>query len=397
MKISVFTNKTSIWNNFFVLVLFLTPFYTPGSFSIIAPTLDKLFDIWRIIVIIISVALYLLYHKISGIMLAIGTYEAIKLLSTIIYGGDFATLVASCGTTIGMCMIIELGMQHNVKKILFAQVAILTFLCLINLGTIILFPDGMIPDRPYNWFLGYDNLNCLYVIPLLCYYAIYANLEGYTLKRKIVFMGLNASMLFLTWTVTGIIGVTVFFILFIISERKHEIHLLNIRMFYAIVIILFFAIIIFRVQYLFKYIIVDILKKNLTFGRLNIWDNALRLFIKSPILGNGVTSVDINYIRLKASHAHNQYLFILYQTGIIGMTSFLAILLMIMKPLRTEGADKYTLIFSGTIFCFLLMFLDEAYNEMPFFGIVTMSYHINKVFLADKDVKKDGEVKARKG
>ncbi|MFR3202482.1 MAG: O-antigen ligase family protein [[Clostridium] leptum] len=65
--------------------------------------------------------------------------------------------------------------------------------------------------------------------------------------------------------------------------------LFNFRNYLILNILLFFVIVIFRMQNLFAFLIEDILHKNLTLtGRTVIWDRTLELIGEKPILGHGV-------------------------------------------------------------------------------------------------------------
>ncbi len=67
----------------------------------------------------------------------------------------------------------------------------------------------------------------------------------------------------------------------------------------------------------------NILPQTLT-TRLFLWENAVKLFVESPLIGNGITSfrsylfIDYNWF----VQAHNTYVQILSETGIVGIVLF---------------------------------------------------------------------------
>lgn len=99
-------------------------------------------------------------------------------------------------------------------------------------------------------------------------------------------------------------------------------------------------------------------------GRFEMWENAYNLFLQSPILGHGIFNFRfLNELYFNDSHfAHNTYIEVIVETGIIGLTLF---------------------------FLYLSSLLGMAYkNDALFFSVLalivmalTISIYINPIFI----------------
>ncbi|MFI5251666.1 MAG: O-antigen ligase family protein [Bacteroidota bacterium] len=94
--------------------------------------------------------------------------------------------------------------------------------------------------------------------------------------------------------------------------------------------------------------------------RLFFYEGAIRAFLASPVIGNGVGNFSIvlpkfrstNYWMFKSEdivpHAHNEYLEILSETGIIGFTVFIIILVLTFKSIgrfvKNQSGERRTLL-----------------------------------------------------
>ena len=97
--------------------------------------------------------------------------------------------------------------------------------------------------------------------------------------------------------------------------------------------------------------------------RVPMWETAVYLFQKSPLLGIGVGNYELYIYTYKPkhefkekkthSHAHNTYLELLAETGILGLLSFLAILFIFFRKafvkIRNDCQDPYTFAFTTSI------------------------------------------------
>lgn len=376
---------TKMLNNPILLVLLLFPYFKPSSLEYIAPVWEPFFDVLRIFSFVIVLGMYIYNRKISKIILAIIVYEFILLLSTIINNGSYWALAVSCGTYVSLCMLIELYSQYNFIVLSKALLFILVVLYTINIITIIVYPDGMYVARyTQNWFLGYDNCHFPYNFILLFIYSLNYIVPNNKLTFiNIVLIALFSASTYITWVAGAVMSISLFLIYIFILRVINFNTLLNINTYIFINAFLFIGFVIFRIQNIFSFIIVNILKKDITFtGRTKIWNAGIYWFLKSPLIGNGVNNVDNERLKLVGfEHCHNYFLQILYRSGILGFLFFIIIIFLVMKKLSYLGAsNKYVKFISYSIFCFLILFQVEAYPTLDYFLVIaTLAYHIEEI------------------
>ena len=203
-----------VLNNRLFLFLILIPFFKPLCLEAI-PSLsaaDTLFDIWRIISMAVIILLYIYERKFSFFNLCLIAYYAIMLISTFTHSGNIWELAVSCGTILGVCMTVDIYSKSNPTMLLKNITLIFTVLSLINLATILIYPNGMYYNSGYeNWFLGYDNVHIVTILPaviLLMFSSVY-----FHKKIKLTYL-LAAAMLcfsvYIRWSATAVVGITVF-------------------------------------------------------------------------------------------------------------------------------------------------------------------------------------------
>lgn len=108
-------------------------------------------------------------------------------------------------------------------------------------------------------------------------------------------------------------------------------------------------------------------------SRLGTWKTALTMFKESPLLGKGIGTY-MNYLPRYTDvrsyqYAHNSYLQLLVETGILGLIAFLLILIQWLKnSLNFIMHNKENYIFLG-IFCGLCAFLIHSFFDNQLFSL----------------------------
>ncbi len=371
-------------NDPFVLSLIILPFFWPTSFSELFPDLDIVHDILRICSFAVIFAIFIADRRLSKIIIAVFAYEVTLLFSTLINNGDYWDLAVECGSVLAVCMFVDLMSARNARAMVRAFLYLFSLEVVMNLITVAAFPGGMYRTTRFwqNWLLGYDNTHYTIILPLLCIFAVWAEKSRVpTLAQFFIILIFSASV-YITWSGASVVAVTVWIVLWIVTKTKAGANLLSARRVVLLHGGFFFLVVIGRMQYLFKWLIVDVLGKNLTFtGRTSHWDIALELFREKPLLGWGVVDTDLTRARLDGlSHCHNHFLQILYESGLLGMVFFLAAVLILDRPLKKVKNRKYSAYFLITILCFLIVGQVEAITNMTsLFAIMTMAYHAPQI------------------
>lgn len=367
-----------------VVSIILLQLLWPDGLSVLFPMLDQIQNILEISAFAFIFILYICDNKISLIMILIIAYEAIQLISTIANGGDFRRLAIDCGENIAICMLIEYMARHNADSLLKGMMYLLSAECLINLCTILIFPDGMYIDNNFwqNWLLGYDNKHFMYILPLLCVFIIYADSRGFPFLLKLAGVLLFSSSIYITWSAASIVAVTAWIALWLLAELTKCYKFLTLFRVIATHAAFFFAIVVAHIDRWFDWLIVDILNKpNSISSRAIHWDMAKELIAEKPLLGWGVAETELTRSRLGGfSHCHNQILQILYQSGVVGIISFLGILIALHKPLSKAANKKYVFLYLNTLLCFFIVGQVEAIRcTTTLFAIIMLAYHAPRI------------------
>lgn len=105
--------------------------------------------------------------------------------------------------------------------------------------------------------------------------------------------------------------------------------------------------------------------------RINIWRGALLMFKSSPVIGKGLglfMDYIVQYGRTAVQYAHNCYLQILAETGILGFVPFLWFLWSLARDSLRIFKEKYDPLFLGVVFGFV-GYLVHAFFDTPLFSL----------------------------
>lgn len=166
---------------------------------------------------------------------------------------------------------------------------------------------------------------------------------------------------------TGLL-VTGLFIMCIVFYRKRK-QFLTPKMGGIILVILFVCVVLFRIQYVFSFLIEGILHKSLTLSnRTFIWDTAIGSIMQSPIIGYGVSDSLAGSVLLKLDYvttntfAHNMYLDYMLMGGFVGFAFLISFLLSVQKRfVQLIEANKCVFCWYG-LWLYLVASLADIYT-----------------------------------
>lgn len=147
-------------------------------------------------------------------------------------------------------------------------------------------------------------------------------------------------------------------------------------------IIFFFSVEVMHIQDLFSWLLTDVLGKmgSLIF-RIMIWDYAIQLFIKSPLIGYGMQDIYVRTTELRSPHgvhAHNMVLELLYQGGIIGFVLFILIVVVAGKKLMKYRNTQESKIISTAFLGWCVASLVEPFMSSFLMGMFVIACHSNR-------------------
>ena len=376
-----------IFEKQWALTLLLLPFFKLPVFEHIVSLhiIDTAFDMAKIISFGVIIVLYFKCRKISPIIISIILYELSLFFSTVINSGNYWKLAVSCGTVVSFCMITELAVKKNSKLYFKTILDIYIPLAVINLLTIELFPEGLARDEYYGnvlYVIGIRNGLPPVLIPLMIYGFIYSSMKGKKFTGATLFFTAVVSVsILITWSATGVAGLfmLLFFALFI--YRKSIAGVFNSLDLYAVYVLLFLGIIVFRLQSVFAFIIEDLLHKNITFtGRTDIWDIAIMLIKRSPVFGYGVyEGHGLIFTRGQYYYSHNAVLEVLLQGGVVSLFFYAAIFGIAAASLYKNRKYPVSQIITFGIFTIFVMMLMEAYSNIWIFALPVVACYVPEI------------------
>lgn len=373
--------KIDLKKIFYIVVFF---FLIKPTFIGEMPGYEKVNSIYNALRIIIVLAIFIIFiinrGKFNKLILLWIVYNCIYGLNCFINNGVTFAFYMNFALITAILMILQLEYQKkSLNKVIFSLNLVLGLYIIINFITILFFPEGMYMNSAFyvdNFFLGFDNEHITFILPALMIAEINKDRNNKKVSFFYILTILSSILsIFMRWSATGVVGLVIYLMTLLLYKYKLFSNTFNWKKVLGIVIIFFLMINIFRLQNLFSFIVVDILNKDLTFtGRTEIWDIALSLFLKNPVIGNGADCLKVyGYM-----HAHNFYINLLCTVGIFPLLIFIWIIATSIKKLRKdENVTKYII---SAIFSFLFIMLFESYiTYYMLFIIIGLGYTLGKM------------------
>jgi O-antigen ligase len=179
----------------------------------------------------------------------------------------------------------------------------------------------------------------LSLLPLCLFYVVHK--EG-LLKKALAITTIGASiiLILLTGSRAGIIGLITLFLLILFTKLE------RVRWFYKIALLIaLFTLYLLNEDKINieRYMTITEIGSDYNvsdeFGRMQIWNRAYQLFLENPLTGVGVNcfSMALGYLRQELflipewQAAHNSYIQIITETGLIGFILFLSLIIASLK------------------------------------------------------------------
>lgn len=357
-----------------VLALLLFPFFKPEMLVKQSLALAWVFVIWKSFSVLFIGLLWLSWRRMSKVTVLLSVYYVLMLASSILSRMDAYNMLFLTGNVIALGMCLDMCVEEDARAILRGLVWLLGALCLVNLVTVVLF---MAQHRPSNYFLGYDNSHSLFIIPLLGLGMVYAHHAGWGVWRKLAVLAVFSVSIYMTWSASAVVGVTVFLLLAAAYEMGFRLRVCNVAVYFAVFLALFFGIVVFRAQRVLAYVIEDILGKDLTFtGRTDLWDASIELIRQRPVLGYGLIPRDLMTELVGSVNCHDLVFQVLADAGFVGLAVYGTMMGLLVKPLMAEREHYVGYYLAASLFALLLVFtMESPVYPLPHYTICILSYH----------------------
>ena len=324
-KLLVVKNKHQL---FLLVALFAT--LRLDSISYIMPSLGILQNLVMLMALAFLFLYYLRKRSISRIVFIIILYSFYLLVDGVFHGsGIQSTLIMTQLRIITMAMVLGYGIENKVIDCLKMFTVVSSFYVYLNLLTVIVFPNGLYTTDVYegNWLLGYKNSAIYTMLPAICISAAYSKFvyKKYTKHVLILFVASLITQI-ITDCKTGIVGLVFLGILLLIIRKNELPEFVNIRNEVLLILAMILSIVSTSIiDNLNEFMVLLGEEKSLS-SRFDVWNRAIELFFKSPILGYGLQStegyrkiIDLDLGFTMFSHPHNFILYLLLQGGLIGV------------------------------------------------------------------------------
>ncbi len=377
-------NKALLSHSWFIILLVI-PFLKPESISSMTE-LNIIVGMWQVASIFAIILLYIkCQDHISKFLIIVGSYQLCLLLSTVIYTNKLGLGLRRMLTAFFLCALIEIACETDAKCFIQSIYKVLWVWVFLNFISVILFSSHS--NEIIMYFLGIRVTFTYVMITAITagFLCIEYKKNNYIIPQFIL-VGMVLFSLVKVWVATGLLSIVILlFMCVMVSSGSKLKKLINFRWIITAGIALNIAIVIFRIQNLFQFIIVDILQKDLTFtGRTALWNHALKLISKRFLIGYGVATMKIEVPEMGENfsiyYGHSQLIQILIEGGIIGSLLFLGMLYICGKKIMKYQNSNMALILTSGLFVNIIIMITEvpAYYSY-YFILLALGYNMKNL------------------
>lgn len=276
---------------------------------------------------------------------------------------------------LGIFLFFDFGMRHDSDNFILLSKKYFQIICLLNFLSILMYPNGFFVNADgytSNWLLGFKNSHIEYILMSLTFSGIYC-IKKYNKFDFNFYFNLIISIIstLLVKNSTGMVGMIIIIFYLIFKSKIDNLKIANALTYFNTYLLLFFSIVIFRIQRIFEFLIVEIMHKDLNFtGRIYVWDNAINYIKNRSFFGYGnnkliyhIYNSQVFIFGEKESviGAHNSLLDVTYKTGLCGLAVYILLIYKLCLNVMSykTGISKFLAVI---IFSYFIMMLMEAYS-----------------------------------
>nr|BCB22758.1 O-antigen ligase family protein [Erysipelothrix tonsillarum]BCB22847.1 O-antigen ligase family protein [Erysipelothrix tonsillarum] len=383
-KVLFFIKKENVerfFKNSWILAFLIVSFFKPGS--ILGLVLYKpytwiltLNSIWQICQALSAVIIVIGFIKV-GRFNKFNTVFSFMILglmiSTVLNNNSFIRLIMLVITPISLVLLLDIVRDQDMfdpfVKIMFVYHA---FLIILNLVLMVTVKQGLYTDyrgRSDHWIFGNYQQNLNWYVVALATGGILLNKIKNQTKQKRNFICVYATTIIamvvstlMVWSATTLASLFIIAVVLIFTylRPKSEKVLNGLNALFASIAATF-AFAVLKIQYLFSFIIVKVLKKSLDFNdRSQMWDKAIYYFKKKPLFGYGFENPQLTVEKLSKETPHNHYLNTIYVGGLAYLLGTIALAIVSFKEMRQARAHKVTIHTSAVLCGYFVYFIAEA-------------------------------------
>lgn len=378
-------------NQFWFLFIAYFIYWEPAYIKSQVNWLDKIFDGANFLILGLLIVFYIQRKKISQFIFVLSGMGIVLLGSTILHNMEIANIwkcLKYLWPILAVCLLTEMASEVNGLLMIKAQYAMCFVQVVINCFTVVFLPGGLYKgsDGERQFWLGNENVFIVTILAGLCTGALYLYLQGKKISIDyIIFCICSVLSVVVVWSAASLIGLFAFAAMMLISIWIKWDWPYKLKTAVGIWIAGFLSITIFRLQYLLKPLIVDILHKDLSLTeRTLIWDEIIKRVEGSPIWGYGVETAEQFSSPIGGNphwvHAHNYILELLVKGGMILLILFLLLLFVTSIKTDKKGMGSKEKILTISLLAFFITFIGDCYEMRTlFYMILSVAYCVDNL------------------
>ena len=380
-------NKSNLKRSILYTILIL-PFLQPLMLN----EYSNIDDIYMVLKLISSFCIVLIFCfkffkgrvKVTKFTIITFLYLSILLISTLWNKASINRCLSYILPIFSLYLLGEIWSDFDLENFLKVIGNILSIYILINFFTVIIsslaiegFSDELMAKY---FFLGEDNRFIFVMLPSICVLGLYDYLYKNTIskKTKMVYSVCLITLAY-RWSVAAMVAILILGILnnLLIKHKNSFSKYFDIKYIYIIFLMIYIAIVIFKVQYRLLDLFELLFHKRQTIeSRYMLWEWCFNYINKKPILGYGIEEILILKSKFLVNHCHNMFFQITYETGGLGLISYLLLLYEIGKKILKS--EKQNIAKFSTIIVFLMLILGmfDSLNHAYFFFMLFIIYKV---------------------
>lgn len=368
----------------------LLPFFEPGVVSAFSPEFDTLFRIAKTIAFVVIFALFVWRHRLDAMSACTIALALAMLISCLPSESSMRFYVSQWLPLATIVLLASWASPTRLRELAYAAMILTAVLSLLNLCTIIAFPQGtygtLYTPMSDHYFYGHRNLSYHFIFISVGSSWLLDSSQNRTFSpRTIALLILGVVQIWLAFSATTFVALSIGVILAVLASLKRTKGIVNGLALLIGYIAAFVALVCFRINEHLGFLITGILCKSTSLtGRTEIWDQAIRQMDPSHLLfGYGL---DGQRIVLDAGqrvpHPHNEILTFWTCGGIVCAALFLAILSLACLALFKNRKECSSRILCVILACFLVVSLTETILHCSFWIVIALAYYWRRDYIA---------------
>lgn len=343
-----------------------------------------LITVWKIIPLLF-VMVFIYYMKIDKFVLLFTLFLGVTLITSFIGGYLTLYIVFYFLSLYGLILMFHYYLKIDSKNTF--RVLYILFVTIIILNAISILIGGLgvyAITGATEYLVGRENNVIRIIFPGMIIAYLYMKLFNNNKTTKVlttisIIIGALSLLYLGSSTSIGIVGLFIFVILFKRMLPKFWILMIG-------YIVVFIMVIWGQSLKFMSIIIVNILGNNLTYsGRIDIWNYVTTIISENLLFGVGYGNTFVREMFYPVSEEHNMFLQLLLNSGLLGMSVFVIIIIYLAKELNLKGnqSQNYmymTNILSFGIVAFLMIgIMESRIYDIGFWMLIVIASNIKYI------------------